>query len=171
MPLNIDLLQIVLHAFNFLILAGGLTLILYKPIEKFLNERKAYFENAEKEISDAREENKNIKEEYEAKLREANEQIAEMRIAAEKEIADTSKASIEKANETAKQIIAAAEKEAEERKEHILDSAEAEIGELVVSAAQKLLSDTVTPERDSALYDEFIRLADKAIADKRVHNE
>lgn len=167
MPLNIDLLQILLHAFNFLILAGGLTLILFKPVEKFLNGRREYFENAEKEINDARKQNEKLKEEYETKLKEANEQIAEMRISAEKEIADTSKASLEKAKETAKFIVAAAEQEAEDRKEHILDSAQAEIGELVVSATQKLLSDTVTPERNSELYDEFIRLADKAIADKR----
>ena len=35
------------------------------------------------------------------------------------------------------------------------------------SAAQKLLSDTVTPERDSALYDAYIRLADQAVKDER----
>mgnify|MGYP003435355547 CR=1 FL=1 len=167
MPLNIDLLQILLHAFNFLILAGGLTLILFKPVEKFLNERKEYYENAEKEITEAREQNEKLKEEYETKLKEAKEQIAEMRISAEKEIADISKASLEKAKETAKLIVAAAEKEAEDRKEQILDSAQTEIGELVVSATQKLLSDSVTPERNSALYDEFIRLADKTVADKR----
>ena len=74
---------------------------------------------------------------------------------------------MEKAKETAKLIVAAAEKEAEDRKEHILDSAQTEIGELVVAATQKLLSDTVTPERNTELYDEFIRLADKTIADKR----
>ena len=167
MPLNIDLLQILLHAFNFLILAGGLPLILFKPVEKFLNERKEYYENAEKEITEAREQNEKLKEEYETKLKEAKEQIAEMRISAEKEIADISKASLEKAKETAKLIVAAAEKEAEDRKEQILDSAQTEIGELVVSATQKLLSDTVTPERNSALYDEFIRLADNTVADKR----
>ena len=66
-----------------------------------------------------------------------------------------------------KNIILAAEQEAEDRKEHILDSAQTEIGELVVAATQKLLSDTVTPERNTELYDEFIRLADKTIADKR----
>ena len=168
MPLNIDLLQILLHAFNFLILAGGLTLILFKPVEKFLNGRKEYYENAENEITEAREQNEKLKEEYETKLKEAKEQIAEMRISAEKEIADISKASLEKAKETAKLIVATAEKEAEDRKEQILDSAQTEIGELVVSATQKLLSDTVTPERNSALYDEFIRLADKTVADKRV---
>ena len=60
-----------------------------------------------------------------------------------------------------------AETEAEKRKESILDSAQAEISELVLSATQKLLSDTVTPERNSALYDEFIRRTGKTVADER----
>ena len=32
MPLNIDFLQVLLHMLNFVILAGGLSLLLYKPI-------------------------------------------------------------------------------------------------------------------------------------------
>ena len=37
----------------------------------------------------------------------------------------------------------------------------------MVAATQKLLSDTVTSERNSALYDEFIRLAEDTVAEKR----
>ena len=53
MPLNIDPVQILLHLLNFVILAGGLTLLLYRPVCRFLEERRAYFErlaaeNAEK---------------------------------------------------------------------------------------------------------------------------
>lgn len=167
MPLNIDLLQILLHILNFLILAGGLTFLLFKPVSKFLEERQKHFEAAQREIDENNAQNEQLRIEYETKISAANEQITEMRIAAEKESADVSKATIERAKEKANAIISAAEKEAEDRKEHILDSAQTEIGELVITATQKLLSDTVTPERNSALYDEFIRLADKTIADKR----
>ena len=74
---------------------------------------------------------------------------------------------MDSAHDKANAIISAAESEAERRKEAILDSAQTEISELVLSATQKLLSDTVTPERNSALYDEFIRRTDKTVADKR----
>ena len=47
MPLNIDFLQILLHMLNFVILAGGLTLLLFKPVNKFLENRRAYFAEAE----------------------------------------------------------------------------------------------------------------------------
>lgn len=167
MPLNIDFLQILLHAFNFLILAGGLTLLLFKPVEKFLTERREYFENAEREIAEKTAENEKLRLEYEKNIHDAKADIAKMRADAEKEMAETSKAHISGAMEKAQSIIMNAEKEAENRKEQILDSAQSEIGELVVSATQKLLSDTVTDERNSALYDEFIRLAEETVAGER----
>ncbi len=167
MPLNIDWVQILLHIFNFLLLAGGLTLLLYKPVVAFLDERRQYYADAERALAEKTAENERLQAEYEAKLQEAEEQIREMRRVAEHDIAELSKTTLDQAKEKAHAIVLAAEQEAEDRKEHILDSAQTEIGELVVAATQKLLSDTVTPERNAALYDEFIRLADKTVADKR----
>lgn len=40
MPLNINIVQILLHVLNFVILAGALTLLTYKPISKFLAKRR-----------------------------------------------------------------------------------------------------------------------------------
>ena len=68
MPLNIDIVQILLHMLNFVILAGGLTLLLFKPVKKFMEDRKKYFEDKEKEIADGLEKNESLKAEYEEKL-------------------------------------------------------------------------------------------------------
>lgn len=167
MPLNIDVLQILLHMLNFVILAGGLIFLLYNPVIKFLDERKKHFEDLENENKRIAEENEKLKSEYEARAAQIKKEIEEMRSSAEKELADISKSYLNEAKEKASAIISAAEREAEDRKEHILDSAQTEIGELVITAAQKLLSDTVTPERDSAMYDKFIELAQKTVTDKR----
>ncbi len=167
MPLNIDWVQILLHGFNFLLLAGGLILLLYKPVVSFLEQRRQYYTDKERELAEQAAANERLQAEYTAKMQEAEEQIREMRRMAEHDIAELSKATLDQAKEKAHAIILAAEQEAEDRKEHILDAAQTEIGELVVAATQKLLSDTVTPERNAALYDEFIRLADKTIASKR----
>ncbi len=168
MPLNIDILQILLHMLNFVILAGGLTFILYRPVTKFLDDRR---NGIAKQLSDANDklrEAEAMKAEYEQKLEEARVTIAKMQAEAEHETAEVSKEYLREAREKASAIILAAEKEAEERKEHILESAQTEIGELVITAAQKLLGETVTPERNSELYDEFIRLADKKQVKKQV---
>ncbi len=166
-PLNIDILQILLHMLNFVILAGGLYLLLYNPICKFIDGRQKAFEEAEKRNLDDAEENLRLKNEYLSKISSADAEIAEKKKAAEKEWADTSAVYIREAREKADAIIRTAEAEAEDRKEHILESIQTELGELVIGAAHKLVSDTVTPERDSALYDEFIRLADEKIAEEK----
>lgn len=166
MPLNIDFLQILLHMLNFVILAGGLTFLLFKPVNRFMDARSAKFAEAEKKNLQAAQENEMLRVSYEEKLRDADEEIAARKKTAEKESAEISARYLEEAREKAASVIRSAESEAEERKKHILESAQAEIGELVVSATHKLLSSTVTPERDSALYDEFIRLAEGAAAER-----
>ncbi|MBQ4062194.1 MAG: ATP synthase F0 subunit B [Christensenellaceae bacterium] len=173
-PLNIDFLQILLHLFNFVLLAGGLTFLLYKPVNNFLEKRKEHFAELEKKNKESLEENERLRAEYEHKLKTADTEIEEMKKSAEKEYSEISTRHINEAKQKASAIILAAEQEAEDRKAHIMESAQTEIGELVVLAAQKLLSDTVTPERNSALYDEFIRLADdadEAAAAERAEND
>ena len=132
-----------------------------------MEQRREQFAEAEKKNRESAEENERIRAEYERRIQDADTEISERRKAAEKEWADISAQYIKEAKEKASAIITAAEQEAEDRKEHILESAQTEIGELVVAATQKLLSDTVTSERNSALYDEFIRLAEDTVAEKR----
>ena len=151
MPLNIDLLQILLHMLNFVILAGGLSFLLFKPVSRFLEQRREQLAEAEKKNRESAEENERIRAEYERRIQDADTEISERRKAAEKEWADISAQYIKEAKEKASAIITAAEQEAEDRKEHILESAQTEIGELVVAATQKLLSDTVTSGRKRGL--------------------
>lgn len=171
LPLNIDILQILLHMLNFVILAGGLTFLLYKPVVKFMEERRQQFAEQEAANKANAEENEKLHEEYEKKIRQADAEISERKKLLEKEYAEISSEYIKDAKEKATAIINAAELEAEVRKEHIMESVQAEIGELVVSATQKLLSNTVTPERNSALYDEFIRLAENTVNEERANND
>lgn len=84
MPLNIDFLQVLLHMLNFVILAGGLTFLLFKPINKFLENRKAHFEKLERDNAERAETNAKAKAEYEQKLSNAEAEIAEMKQNAEK---------------------------------------------------------------------------------------
>ncbi len=49
MPLNIDLVQILLHMLNLVILTGGLSLLIYRPIVRFLDERREHFARLEED--------------------------------------------------------------------------------------------------------------------------
>ncbi len=158
MPLNIDLQQILLHLLNFVILATGLSLLLFRPVRKFMQERRAYYENLEAKNAQAAKENEERKSAYEEKLRAAEEEIRLMRANEEAQLAEESRICLEKAKEKASAILANAERDAEIRKIHLLESAQTEIGELVISATEKLLSETAGPQHDSALYDAFLKV-------------
>ena len=157
LPLNIDVIQILLHMLNFVILAGGLTLLLFNPVNKFLEERKAHFENLTKENEEKAAENERLREEYEKKLADADKTILLMQDEARKKSAEEAKEYLDAAKKKAQAVVIAAEDEAEKRRKQILDSAQSEIGELVVEATQKLISETASPERNKALYDEFLK--------------
>ena len=164
--LGIDIVQILLHMLNLVILVGGLTLLLYQPVTKFLEERRAHFEAMEEQSAAAKEESDRLQAAYAHHLEAAEAEIAERRLAAERESADVAKGYIDAAKEKAAAILAAAESEAETRRAQILDSTQTEIGELVLAATQKLLSDTADEARTRALYDEFLRLAEDAAAER-----
>ncbi|MBQ2083157.1 MAG: hypothetical protein II468_05945, partial [Lachnospiraceae bacterium] len=76
-PLNINLQQILLHLFNFLLLFGGLYLLLYKPVKDFMDKRQGkireLIEESEKMHSEAEEK----KAEYEEKIAEFDKYAAE----------------------------------------------------------------------------------------------
>lgn len=158
--LGIDFVQVLLHLLNFVILAGGLGLLVYKPVVKFLSERRARFEALAEQNQAAKEENDRLLKAYAQRHDEAEAEIAELRAQAEREAAEAAKGYIDAAKTKAAAILANAEEEAEARRAQILDSAQTEIGELVIEATQKLLTDTADPERTAALYDEFLRRAE-----------
>ena len=51
-PLNIDWQQILLHLLNFVILAGGLYLLLYKPVKAFMEKRQAYYQEQDRQAAE-----------------------------------------------------------------------------------------------------------------------
>ncbi len=166
MPLNIDITQILLHVLNLVILVGGLTLILYRPVANFLRERRGYYEKLENDAAERQAELDRQKSEYDRKMLEADETIRNRSAEAEREAAKAAARIVDEAKEKADAIVKAAEADAEARKEHLLESAQTEIGELVLSAAQKLMGEQASPESDSALYDAFLRRAGNAAPEK-----
>ena len=167
MPLNIDFVQVLLHLLNFVILAGGLTFLLYKPVSRFLEDRRKRFEEEARKNQEKAEENEKLKAAYEEKLKHADEEIRTLRAQAEQEAADAAKTYLDQAKERADALLRNAEEEAEVRKSQILESAHTEISELVLSAAQKLVEDTGDEARTHALYDAFLAQEEETLKRSR----
>lgn len=157
LPLNIDVQQILLHLLNFLILAAGLYLLLYKPVHQFMKKRISYYEEQEKESNRQKEEVQEKKNEYEELLSSAEEEIRQLKIAEMNKITEETEDILARAKLHAGKILSDAEKEAVLQKKKIMKSAQKDISELVVTATQKLMYQNESDDNDSAIFDEFLK--------------
>ena len=139
MPLNIDWQQILLHLLNFVILAGGLYLLLYKPVKDFMAKREAGYARREAEIEKANADAAALKAEYEAKLRQAEEDIQRERVKHQEALEEEKQAQLAHAREQARGIIATASKTAELRSNKIIEDAKEEIRAMAEDMVEKLV--------------------------------
>lgn len=155
-PLNIDFQQVLLHLMNFLILAAGLTFLLFRPVKKFMNDREKQYSDREKAVSDREKIAASAEAEYAARLEAADAEIRDKRSAEAKRLEAEYAARMEETTAKADRIIEDAKKEAEAQRDKILRSTKREIAGLVVEAAERLMAKDHDPETDKALYDQFI---------------
>ena len=139
-PLNIDWQQILLHLFNFLILAGGLYLLLYKPVKAFKEKRTAYYADMDAAAKTAKAEAEAERQQYADRLKEADAQIADMKKQAAEDAKRAADAYLEEAKTQKAALLRKAQQEAEAEKEKILAKAGAEIEELAADAIDKALA-------------------------------
>jgi len=138
-PLNIDWQQILLHLFNFAILAGGLYFLLFQPVKSFMDKRIAYYKGMEKEAADKMEQAKKQEQEYRKRLEDADSEIKSRKEQAAKDAERMAETVLKDANKQREHILAEAQKEAEHEKEKILQDAKEEIVELALAATVKML--------------------------------
>ena len=160
MPLNIDFVQVLLHILNFVILAGGLYFILYKPVKSFMAKREQHY----KEMNDAAESNraeaaalrKATQEKYDA----AVDEVIRMRTKASDEIEAEKQRLLGEARAEARRILETAGKTAEMRSKKALADANDELRALAMEAVEKLLIN------DGSALDKFLDAAESEQRDE-----
>ena len=145
-PLNIDWQQILLHFFNFALLAAGLYFLLYAPVKKFMDQRTAHYEAMDKEAEDKLKEAKDIKATYEQQLANASDEIRVKKNEADKKAQDSALTIITSAQEKADKILAEAKDSAELEKKKIVESAKTDIAQLAAEAAEKVVKKALDKE-------------------------
>lgn len=140
LPLNIDIQQIILHMFNFVILAGGLYVLLYKPVKDFMDQREASYQKMEDDAKAVLEDAHKEKKAYEEKLSQANDEIQDMKSKAIKEVEATTEAQLKSAKEEAEKIVKVARITAQRDKQKMVDEAKEEITQLAIEATRKLMT-------------------------------
>ena len=139
MPLNIDWQQILLHLLNFVILAGGLYFILYKPVKEFMAKREQQYKELEEKAKRDREDAEELRKATQAKLDAAEEEIAAMHARASDEIEAEKQRQLGEARAEARRILETAGKTAELRSKKALADSNDDIRALAMDAVRKML--------------------------------
>ncbi len=155
-PLNIDLQQILLHLFNFAILAGGLYLLLYKPVEDFLEKRRAYFRELEETSEQKLREAEEMKASCQRQLQQEREEIQQERARILQEAEESAKQRLEKAKTQGDQIVSGARAAAQRAQEKTMQDTQQQLKDLTAAALEKLVLQSV-----SESYDRFLEAAEE----------
>ena len=139
MPLNIDWRQILLHLFNFCILAIALYFLLYKPVKNFMAKRSARYEEEAAESAKLKAEAEELKKQYSDKLTNADAEIEAKRSEALHELHDYREKLVSEAEQEAGEIVEKAKKDASRERKKIIDGAGKEIADMVGAAAEKVV--------------------------------
>ena len=159
MPLNIDWQQILLHLFNFAILAVGLYLLLYKPVKKFMDNRTRYYEDLDNEAKEKLKTAEEKRELYESRLTNVESEIREKRAKAAKETEQVAAMQLQSAKNEAKQIVEKSKETAEHESSKIIKDAQVEITKLAIAATEKLVA------QSSDTIDQFISVTERGDKD------
>lgn len=155
-PLNIDWQQILLHLFNFAILGGGLYLLLYRPVKQFMERRQTHYEELYQQAEQDRARAERLREEYQARLDQADAAIARKKADAEKELNALLSQRIDEAKQQAEEILAKAREGADREEREMVSKASRELVGIAVTAAEKI---ALGAEGDP--YEQFLNLAER----------
>ena len=153
-PLNIDWQQILLHLLNFAILAGGLYLLLFKPVKSFMEKRESYYQNMDSEAKQKLQDAEALKDSYTRQLDSAAKEIAQKKADAQKAIEASRSEQLKAAKDEADRILQAARANTEREHDKMLRDAQKEMADLAVTAAEKLLL-----KGEGSPYEQFLNAA------------
>ena len=157
LPLGIDLVKILLHLLNFLILIAGLTFLLYKPVVKFMHKRR---DDIQKQLDDnakAKEDAEKMKEEYEKLLKTAETEIEEKQKAAEKNAEALAAETLNEANTTSEEIVKNAVEFSEAEKQRVILEMKENVTDIAITIAKEILDKDIKKEDNERIIDECLK--------------
>lgn len=144
-------------AINIFLLFILLSYILFNPVRNMLKKRQNMITETREETAAANEEAKALKEEYEAKLKDADKAAEVILAEARKKALKNEEKIISEAKEEAAAILAQARKEAELEKQKASDDVKKEIVRVATLMAGKMVSASINEAEQSRLMDETLR--------------
>ena len=156
LPLGLDGIKILLHLLNFLLLLGGVTFLVYKPVKKFIEKRQneiiQQYENNERAKAEA----EKLHSEYLEKLAKAESEIMIQRSEAERANHTIKENAVSEASQKAEEIISRAEIESQEIKRETISGIKNKVADVAVTIAEALLEREISSEENEQIIDKCI---------------
>jgi len=145
---------------NFILLFGGLTLVLYKPLRKLLGERGENIEKAIKDAQETRSQSEIRLDEVRKRLDSLVEEIDKIQKHAEKDGVKEKESIIEAAQKETERIKKLASQEIKNLREAGFQELKRYAAELAISQAAENIKKKITPEDQINLIDKSIKRID-----------
>lgn len=153
---QVDLLKLTFQVVNFLILLYLLNRFLFKPVLARLDERSAKIEKGLEDAEAAARDRELARQEREQALSEARKEASDMLAKANKIAEDTRNEILGEARAAAEKATARAREEIAAEKERAMVELRAEVADLALAAAGKLVRSEMDATTQRRLVDEFL---------------
>jgi F-type H+-transporting ATPase subunit b len=153
---QINLFWIIVAALNFVILLVILSIFAFRPLQRMLAERRARIEEGLRDAEQARRDRESAEAERVAALQEARREANEILARAQKVAQDSRDADIAATKAELERLRERAAAEIESEKQRAIIELRNEVADLALSAAGKVVGETLTGERERRLVEEFL---------------
>jgi F-type H+-transporting ATPase subunit b len=153
---QINLFWVIVSAINFLLFFVVIWSVAFKPVSKMLEDRKVRIEQGLKDAEQARRDRENAEAERVATLTEARREANDILARAQKIAQETRDADIAATKEELERIRVRAAADIEAEKTRALTEVRAEVADLALRAASRVVGETLTSERERRLVEEFL---------------
>lgn len=147
--------DLIINIVNIIVLFVIVKTLAYKPVKKFLDDRKA---KIEKQLSDAAKANEQADEKaqkYETLLSDSRKECAELKLNAEREAKESADAIVEHAKKDADKITAKAREDAQREHDSKMAAMKDDITELAFDISKQILSREVSDEDNRRIAESF----------------
>jgi F-type H+-transporting ATPase subunit b len=158
---QINLFQVIIAAANFVLFLAIIWTFAFKPVSKMLADRTARIEQGLKDAEQARRDRENAEAERVATLTEARREANDILARAQKVAQDTRDADISATKEELERMRVRAAAEIEAEKVRAISDVRAEVADLALLAAGRVVGETMSDDRQRRLVEEF--LSDAAV--------
>ena len=156
---QINLFWVIVSALNFILFFAIIWTFAFKPISAMLADRQSRIEQGLKDADQARRDRENAEAERSATLNEARREANEILARAQRVAQETRDADIAATKEELDRMRVRAAAEIEAEKTRAIAEVRGEVADLALTAAGKVVGESMTDERQRRLVEEFLRTA------------